>query len=138
MPVHARFARGFDYANGKDAMYFDIKDSFFNGKPLDGEYPVTVRVVYFDIGSGKWAMQYAAVGEPNKTAYVVTRTNTGTWKERTVTLHDARFGNRGPHGADLMLVNNATFHKSSDTWTRSVRTLELEADAAGDAVRIVV
>jgi hypothetical protein len=104
-PVYARFARGFDHANGKDAMSFDIKDSFFNGKPLNGEYPVTVRVVYYDKGTGKWAMQYDAVGDPRKTAYVVAKTDTGTWKERTVTLNDAHFGNRGLHGADLMLVN---------------------------------
>jgi hypothetical protein len=104
-PVYARFARGFDHSTGKDAMYFDVKDSFFAGKPLAGAYPVTVRVVYYDQGSGTWALQYDAVGNPRKTAYVVTKTGSGKWKERTVTLRDAYFGNRGAHGADLTLVN---------------------------------
>ncbi len=104
-PVYARFARGFEHASGKDAMYFDIKDSFFHGTPLDGRSPVTVRVVYYDKGTGQWALQYDAVGDPSKTAYVVTKTDTGSWKEKTVTLNDAYFGNRGPHGADLTLVN---------------------------------
>jgi hypothetical protein len=104
-PAYARFARSFDHSTGKDAMYFDIKDSFFSGKPLGGAYPVAVRVVYYDRGSGKWALQYDAVGNPRKTAYVVTKTDSGTWKERTVALSDAYFGNRGPHRADLMLVN---------------------------------
>jgi hypothetical protein len=104
-PVYARFARGFDNASGKDATYFDIKDSFFSGQPLGGKYPVTVRVVYYDRGTGRWALEYDAVGNPRKTAYIVTKTDSGTWKERTVTLSDAYFGNRGPRGADLMLVN---------------------------------
>lgn len=104
-PVYARFARGFDHSTGKDTIYFDIKDSFFSGKPLGGEYSVAVRVVYYDSGTGRWALQYDAVGNPRKTAYIVTKTGSGTWKERTVSLSDGYFGNRGPHGADLMLVN---------------------------------
>jgi hypothetical protein len=104
-PIYSRFARGFDHSHGKDALYFDIKDGFFSGKPLGGRYPVTVRVVYYDKGSGRWALEYDAVGDPKKTAYVVTKTDSGTWKDRTVTLSDAYFGNRGPRGADLALVN---------------------------------
>ena len=104
-PVYSRFARGFDHASGKDAIYFDIKDSFFSGKPLNGDYPVTVRIVYYDQGAGQWALQYDAVADPKQTAFSVTKTNSGTWKEKTITLADASFGNRGPRGADLMLVN---------------------------------
>ncbi len=104
-PVYARFARGFDHAAGKEAMYFDIKDSFFWGRPLNGQEKVTVRVVYYDQGTGRWALKYDAVADAAKTAFVVTNTGSGTWKERTVTLRDGYFGNRGPRGADLMLVN---------------------------------
>ena len=43
-------------------MYFDIADRFFGGKPLDSAYPVIVRVVYFDSGSGSWALTYDANG----------------------------------------------------------------------------
>jgi hypothetical protein len=86
-------------------MRFDIKDSFFSGKPLGGAYPVTVRVVYFDQGTGKWSLQYDAVKDAKKTAFTVTKTNSGTWKERVVTLNNAQFGNGCPGGGDLMLVN---------------------------------
>ncbi len=54
------------------------------------------------------AQQYDAVGNPSKTAYLVTKTDRGTWKERKVTLNDAHFGNRGPQGADLMFINMDT------------------------------
>lgn len=124
-PVYSRFARGFDHAHGKDALYFDIKDSFFSGKPLGGAYPVTVRVVYYDKGSGRWALEYDAVGNPKKTAYIVTKTDTGTWKELTVILSDAHFGNRGPRGADLTLVNvdaeDDVFHMIELTRVRGKR-----------------
>ena len=33
------------------------------------------------------------------------KTGTGTWKEISVTLSDAHFGNRCPRGTDLMLVS---------------------------------
>jgi hypothetical protein len=105
-PVYARFARGFDHAHDKDAMYFDIEDGFFSGKPLAAEYPVRVRIVYYDRGSGRWSLKYDAVTDRQKLACEVTKTDSGTWKEEIVTLRDANFGNRGPRGADLMLVNS--------------------------------
>ncbi len=111
---YGRFARRFDHASGKDAMFFNIDDGFFFGKPLKGAYEVKVRVVYFDGGTGRWALKYDAVKDPNKIALSIKKTNSGRWKEATVTLHDANFGNRCPHGTDLVLVNedaeDDTFH----------------------------
>ncbi|NNJ70574.1 MAG: hypothetical protein HKP10_04715 [Kiritimatiellales bacterium] len=104
-PVYGRFARGFEHKSGKDAMAFDIKDSFFAGKPLSGAYPITVRVVYYDKGKGQWALEYDAVRKPNKRAVVVKKTDSGKWKEKIVTLKDAHFGNRGRNGSDLSLIN---------------------------------
>jgi hypothetical protein len=104
-PIYGRFARGFDHAADKDVMSFDIKDSFFSGKPLAGACPVTVRVVYYDRGKGQWALRYDAVSNPDKTAVVVTKTDSGQWKEESITLADANFGNRAPNGADLVLIN---------------------------------
>jgi hypothetical protein len=104
-PVYARFARGFDHAHGQDAMYFDLSDAFFSGQPLAGAYPITIRVVYYDRGTGRWALKYDAVGDRQKMACEVTKTNSGEWREQVVTLGDANFGNRCPRGADLMLVN---------------------------------
>ena len=67
-----------------------------------------------DSGSGRWSLKYDATNSPNKTALSVQKTDSGRWKEATVALRDAHFGNRCPHGTDLMLVNgdaeDDTFH----------------------------
>src|SRR5262249_46501738 len=94
-PAYARFARGFEHASGRDAVYFDLKDTLFSGSPPETTHAVTLRIVYYDNGSGQWALHYDAMGQPDKTACVVTKTDTGTWKEKLVTLSDARFGNGG-------------------------------------------
>jgi hypothetical protein len=111
---YGRFARGFDAASGRNAMYFHLADRFFGGKSLNGGYPVKVRVVYFDSGHGTWALRYDAVNNPEKTALDVKNTDTGRWKEATVTLSDAFLGNRCKNKTDLMLVNtskeNTLFH----------------------------
>jgi len=111
---YGRFARGFDTATGKNVMYFDIVDRFFGGKPLAGVSLVEVRVVYFDSGHGDWKLKYDSVKDKEKTAISVKNTNSGRWKEVSVTLSDANFGNRCPNSTDLMLVNtsmeNTLFH----------------------------
>ena len=124
--AYGRFARRFDHAHGKDRINFNIDDQFFFGQPLNGAYPITIRVVYLDQGSGQWALTYDAVGNPDKTAIIVTKTNTGRWMEQTVTLNDGYFGNRGPNQADLSLVNldsdNDTFHMIELTRATGYRT----------------
>jgi hypothetical protein len=86
-------------------MAFRLTDSFFSGGRLAGAYSVSVRVMYFDEGRGKWALYYDALGDPNKRAYDVVKTDTKQWKEKLVTLADANFGKSGPLGSDLSLVN---------------------------------
>ncbi len=103
--VYGRFARRFDHASGKNTMVFRLTDSFFSGGRLAGAYSVSVRVMYFDEGFGKWALCYDALGDPNKRAYDVVKTDTKQWKEKVVTLADANFGKSGPMGSDLSLVN---------------------------------
>jgi hypothetical protein len=104
-PVHGRFARGFEHKSGKDVMAFDIKDAFFSAKSPSASGAISVRVVYYDQGHGQWSLSYDAVDDPDKIAAVITKTNTGEWKEVSVTLTDARFDNRGRNGGDLALVN---------------------------------
>jgi hypothetical protein len=120
--MYGRFARRFDHASGKDAMYFDIDNRFFGGQALNAGYPVTFRVVYLDQGTGSFALKYDAVNDPEKTAFTVTKTNSGQWKEKIVTVSDGYLFNRisVPSSvatgatADLMLVNtdaeNDTLH----------------------------
>lgn len=98
---HDRFARGFDHASGKDTLLFGIHDELL---PSVGQR-VQLSVEYLDRGTGQFALQYDAVGNSRKTAFTVTKTNTNTWKTRSVEVTDWVFGNHGPSGADLMLVN---------------------------------
>ncbi len=101
---YGRFARGFDAADGKTAMYFDIEDRFFGGKPLAAAYPVDIRVIYLDRGEGSFAVKYDSVSQPEKTALEVKKTGSGRWKEAAVRISDGNFTNRCPHSTDLMLV----------------------------------
>ena len=109
---YGRFARGFDVAGGKNAMYFALADRFF-GKRAAGARPVEARVVYFDSGRGSWALRYDAAGG-EKTALEIRKTDSGRWKEARVKLAGAYLGHRCPHGTDLVLVNtskeNTLFH----------------------------
>jgi len=105
---YGRFARGFDHSSGKNTMTFDIDDDFFGGSPLNGAYTVTVKVIYYDSGTGTWQLQYDAVSNNTKTAYTVTKTNTKTWIAKEVTIIDGNFGNQGTNGSDLSLINNDT------------------------------
>jgi hypothetical protein len=129
---YGRFARGFDpNVSGMHAIYLDIHDRFFRNQPLAAAYPVTVRVIYWDGGTGTWKLTYdAKSGE--KTALTVTNGNTQRWVEKTITLHDAYFGNRGSAGSDIALVNASDevclFHmvevtRASDDSNQSINDL---------------
>jgi Divergent InlB B-repeat domain len=107
-----RFARRSDHASGKDTMYFDINDKLL---PTPGQQ-VQINVTYFDRGTGKFKLLYDAAKNSQKLALTVTKTNTNTWLTKSVVLTDWAFGNHGPNGADLQLVNldtvtpNTIFH----------------------------
>ena len=113
---YGRFARRFDHASGRDAIYFDLDDDFFSRQQPNaaGGYSVDIRVVYLDRGRGKWELRYDAVDNNCKRAMEVEKTDTGRWKEKTVTVKDGRFRNGCPRGADIILVNtdaeDDTFH----------------------------
>ena len=101
---YGRFARGFNHAKGWDTMWFDLDDAFFTSRPPAG-HRIKVRVVYFDRGTGQWRLKYDAVGNAQKTACTVTKTDTGLWKETKVVIEDAYLGNRCPNNTDFMLVS---------------------------------
>lgn len=96
-----RFARGFDHASSRDTMSFDIHDKLL---PSPGQ-PVQIAVTYLNRGNGQFALRYDAAADSQKTAFTVTKTNQGDWVTRSVVVTDWAFRNRGPGGADLMLVN---------------------------------
>jgi len=117
-----RFARGFNHAKGWDAMYFDLDDGFFTDRPAAGQ-TINVRVVYFDQGTGTWQLQYDAVGDAQKTAFTVTKADSGQWKEKIVRLTDAWLGNRCPNKTDFVLA-------SADDEDDIFHMIEVTRDAA--------
>ncbi len=103
--MYGRYARGFDVANKKNALYFDVDDNFLRNAPLKGLYPVAIEITYFDSGYGSWALFYDAVGNSNKTSGRVVCTNTNTWKKYRVVLPDANFGNSSSKNSDFYIQN---------------------------------
>ncbi|MBL8178154.1 MAG: beta-galactosidase [Bryobacterales bacterium] len=101
--IYSRFARAFEHASGKDAMYFKLHDNFFaDSKPKS----VTIHVVWYDGQAGSsWKLLYDAGNPTMKTAANVTGTGTRKWLDQTVTLTDAVMRRGGTKGSDIALVN---------------------------------
>jgi hypothetical protein len=106
--MYGRFARGFDIANNKTGLYFDVEDNFLRNAPLNGAYPTTIEVTYLDSGYGSWQLFYDAVGNNNKASIIVTCTNTKKWMKAQVTLADANFGNGSVNNSDFYIKNTGT------------------------------
>lgn len=104
--IYGRFARGFDLAKGKDALYFDLDDGFLRNTALNGKYPVTIEVTYYDFGTGSWQLYYDAQSNSNKASANFTCGNTKTWKKAKIVLSDAYFENRGIRGSDFYIKSS--------------------------------
>jgi hypothetical protein len=102
-PIYSRFARGFEHASGKDALYFKLHDGFSaDAKPK----VMSVTVVWYDGAEGStWKLDYDAGSSTMKTALSVTGKGDKQWHHEAVTLPDAVFRHGGTKGADLALVN---------------------------------
>jgi hypothetical protein len=102
-PIYSRFARGFEHASGKDAMYFKLHEGFAQG---DEPKTMTVAVVWYDGTDGSsWKLDYDAGQAAMKTALTVTGKGDEQWHHEVVTLNDAVFRHGGTKGSDLALVN---------------------------------
>lgn len=97
---YSQFVRRFDAASGRTTMTFRIADKFF-AAPSEPT-PMKIRVAYLDKGAGAWELLYATPGG-EKTARRVTNTNSGKWRDITLTLTDAVWDHRLPGGGDLAL-----------------------------------
>jgi hypothetical protein len=102
---YGRYARGFEHATGKDALFFRFDPRFLTS---GADRRAEVRVVYFDRGSGRWTLRYHASDGTMKQAAEVQKKNTGRWQEIIVPIDDASFGGQGPRGCDLQLKNPDT------------------------------
>jgi len=101
--IYSRFARGFEHASGKDAMYFKLHEGFSNGNQPK---VMTITVVWYDARAGStWKLDYDAGAATMNTALTVTGKGDQQWHHKTVTLKDAVFRRGGSQGADIALVN---------------------------------
>ena len=62
-------------------------------------------MIYLDEGIGKFSFRYDGVSNPDKTGITITKTNSGKWVKKTITIKDGAFANRGPKNSDFSLVN---------------------------------
>ncbi len=111
---YGRFCRGFDIQNGKNAMYFDVNDEYFEHNRTEGDGNLTVKIIYYAEDNGSWELKYHAQDGSMKTAISVTNSGSG-WQTAVVDITDALLNNGDPiKGADLVLNNtggtNCRFH----------------------------
>ena len=99
---YGRYARAFENSSGRNRMYFDLDDKFL---PAGAKDPITLKLIYLDQGSGNFSVRYDASDDPDKTAINITKTNSGRWVEKSITIADAAFANKGPRNSDFSLVN---------------------------------
>ncbi|MCX6307966.1 MAG: hypothetical protein NTY32_03720, partial [Bacteroidia bacterium] len=102
-PIYSRFARGFEHATGKDALYFKLHEGFSQDvKPK----VMSITVVWYDKEEGSnWKLVYDAGTPTMKTAMTVTGKGDKKWHHEVVTLPDAVFSYGGIKGSDFALVN---------------------------------
>ncbi|MEI6554291.1 MAG: hypothetical protein WCL70_01740 [Paludibacter sp.] len=96
------YARGFENVSGRNRMFFNLDDHFLSSA---GKHTITVKIIYLDKGTGKFSFRYDAVTNPDKTAVVVTKTNSGKWVSKNIIISDGAFENNGPKNSDFSLVN---------------------------------
>ncbi len=101
--IYSRFARGFEHASGKDAMYFKLHEGFSQGNEPK---VMTITVVWYDgVEGSTWKLDYDAGKGGVKTALTVTGKGDKQWHHETVTVEDAVLRQGGIKGADFALVN---------------------------------
>ena len=83
-------------------MYFRLADDFL--RP-DSPQRLTLRVVYPDEGDSSWHLSYHS-REGMKKAIVVTNSDSGQWRERTVAVVDAAMQHGGLNESDLILASS--------------------------------
>ncbi|GAB6164413.1 hypothetical protein JCM19992_04130 [Thermostilla marina] len=102
-PIYSRFARGFEHASGKDALYFKLDDEFYTGREPKR---ATIRIVWYDQHAGStWKLVYDAGQAEMKTARTFTGQGNNQWRTETVQLADAVLDHGGDLGSDFALVN---------------------------------
>ena len=97
-PFEGWICRRTDSASGNPNMVFRIDDRYFVG----GDNQLEVSVIYLDRLNDTWQLVYDAVGNPNKSAGLVRKENSGRWRKAVFQLTDARMAN-SQDGADFRI-----------------------------------
>ena len=101
--IYSRFARGFEHATGRNALYFKLHDGFSQGNEAK---VMSMTVVWYDGTAGStWRLDYDAGSAGMKTALAVQGKGDRQWHHETVTVEDAVLRQGGARGADFVLVN---------------------------------
>ena len=93
-----RYTRRTDQASGNPYLYLNVDDGYIKG----GVNHVTITITYLDQGIDTWELQYDSTTSSTKSAGVVSKTNSGTWKKRAFDIVDAQFANRQPGGGNML------------------------------------
>jgi len=110
---YGRFCRGFDVANNKNTMYFDVNDEYFSSSRIEGDGNLRVKIIHYAKDGGSWELQYHAQDGSMNSIEIVNDASKD-WLTTEINLTDALLDNGGEKGADLILQNtgitNCRFH----------------------------
>lgn len=113
--LFGRFSKGFDLANKKNALLFDLDDDFIQSHPtcLPAGYavpghPGKLFITYNDSGYGRWSVYYDAYRADGthitKRLKTVRNTNKHQWITKEFSIPcDAAFTNGGIYGSDFFI-----------------------------------
>jgi hypothetical protein len=99
---YGRYARSFENESSKNRMYFDLDDLFLSKKERES---VSIKIIYLDEGNGKFSFRYDGESNSDKIGMIIAKTNSGKWVEKTITIKDGAFANKGLKNSDFSLVN---------------------------------
>ncbi len=88
----------------RNYLYFMVDDSYiYQGSPTTTAYIV---VEYLDKGTDTFSLQYDAISSSNKEhSQIITKKNTGLWKQAMFSINDAFFGNREKYDSDFRIYD---------------------------------
>ena len=99
---YGRYARGFENSSGRNRMYFDLDDNFLS---LKAKESITLKIIYLNKGTGKFSIRYDSLIDHDKIAATISKTNSGRWVSKSITITNGAFANKGPRNSDFSLVN---------------------------------
>ena len=103
--MFGRFARGFsDPTNQSATISLQLDRGLWGGLPLGNDRNLTLRLIFWDVGRGSFAIGYDSQSGLS-TLRTVAKSGSGRWRELCASVTDGHFGRRGPGGSDLWLVN---------------------------------